>query len=326
MQGIIRTGDGGPEVLELGEVPVPIPGPTQLLIDVKATALNRADTIQRQGGYPPPPGESEILGLELAGVVASWGDQVEGFERRDRVFGLVGGGAYAEQAVIDYRMAMPIPDGWSFEKAAAVTEVFFTANETLFTLGGLRAGESVLIHAGGSGVGTAGTQMAHHAGARVFITAGSAEKIERSKQLGCTEGINYKEQDFAEEIMRLTDGEGVELVQDFIGAPYLERNLSILKTRGRLVMVGLMGGAAAELNMSQIMRKRLQVFGSVMRPQSIEEKIGITQRFVDRWLPLLKEGKIQPIIDCVMPLSQASEAHEYMEANRNFGKIILKVG
>ena len=325
MQGIIRTGDGGPEVLELGEVPVPIPGPTQLLIDVKATALNRADTIQRQGGYPPPPGESEILGLELAGVVAAWGDEVEGFERGDRVFGLVGGGAYAEQAVIDYRMAMPIPDDWSFEKAAAVTEVFFTANETLFTLGGLRAGESVLIHAGGSGVGTAGTQMAHQAGARVFITAGSAEKIERSKQLGCTEGINYKEQDFAEEIMRLTDGEGVELVQDFIGAPYLESNLSILKTRGRMVMVGLMGGAAAELNMSQIMRKRLQVFGSVMRPQSIEEKIGITKRFVDRWLPLLKEGKIQPIIDCVMPLSQASEAHAYMEANRNFGKIILKV-
>ena len=167
--------------------------------------------------------------------------------------------------------------------------------------------------------------MAHQAGARVFITAGSAEKIERSKQLGCTEGINYKEQDFAEEVMRLTDGEGVELVQDFIGAPYLERNLSILKTRGRMVMVGLMGGAAAELNMSQIMRKRLQVFGSVMRPQSIEEKIGITQRFVDRWLPLLKEGKIQPIIDCVMPLSQASEAHAYMEANQNFGKIILKV-
>ena len=208
MQGIIRTGDGGPEVLKLGEVPAPTPGPTQLLIDVKATALNRADTIQRQGGYPPPPGESEILGLELAGVVAAWGTEVEGFERGDRVFGLVGGGAYAEQAVIDYRMAMPIPDDWSFEKAAAVTEVFFTANETLFTLGGLSAGESVLIHAGGSGVGTAGTQMAHHAGARVFITAGSAEKIERSKQLGCTEGINYKEQDFAEEIMRLTDGEG----------------------------------------------------------------------------------------------------------------------
>ena len=142
------------------------------------------------------------MGLELAGVVAAWGDEVEGFERGDRVFGLVGGGAYAEQAVIDYRMAMPIPDDWSFEKAAAVTEVFFTANETLFTLGGLRAGESVLIHAGGSGVGTAGTQMAHHAGARVFITAGSAEKIERSKQLGCTEGINYKEQDFETEIMR----------------------------------------------------------------------------------------------------------------------------
>ncbi|MCZ6677531.1 MAG: NAD(P)H-quinone oxidoreductase [Candidatus Poribacteria bacterium] len=325
MKAIIRTGDGGPEVLKLGDAPDPIPGPTQLLINVKATALNRADTLQRQGLYPQPPGESEILGLEIAGQVEAMGTEVQSFKPGDRVFGLVGGGGYAEQAVIDYRMGIPIPEGWSFEQAAAVAEVFFTANETLFTLGGLRAGETVLIHAGGSGVGTAGTQMAHQAGARVFITAGSAEKIEQSKQLGCTEGINYKEHDFATEVMRLTDGKGVDVVQDFIGEPYLERNLSILKTRGRLVCVGLMGGAVAEINLGQIMRKRLQIFGSVMRPQSLEEKIGITQRFVDRWLPLLKEGKIHPIIDCVMPLSQAREAHEYMEANQNFGKIILKV-
>ena len=242
MKAIIRTGDGGPEVLKLGEIPAPTPGPTQLLIKVRATALNRADTIQRQGGYPPPPGEPETLGLEIAGVVETMGDEVIGFTQGDHVFGLVGGGGYAQQAVIDYRMAMPIPEGWSFEHAAAVTEVFFTANETLFTLGGLCAGETVLIHAGGSGVGTAGTQMAHHAGARVFITAGSAEKIEGCKILGCTEGINYKECDFAEEIMRLTDGKGVDVVQDFIGAPYWERNLSILKPRGRLVIVGLMGG------------------------------------------------------------------------------------
>ncbi len=326
MKGIIRTGDGGPEVLKLADVPAPNPGRTQLLINVKATALNRADTLQRQGLYLPPPGESKMLGLELAGVVEVMGAEVSGFQRGDRVFGLVGGGAYAEQAVIDYRMAMPIPENWSFEQAAAVTEVFFTANETLFTIGGLRAGETALIHAGGSGVGTAGTQMAYRAGVRVFITAGSVEKIQKSKQLGCTEGINYKEQDFAVEIIRLTNGEGVDLVQDFIGAPYLERNLSILKTRGRLVMVGLMGGGVGEINLGLIMRKRLQVFGSVMRPQSIKEKIGITQRFVNRWLPLLKDGTARPIIDCVMPLSQAREAHEYMEANRNFGKIILKVG
>jgi putative PIG3 family NAD(P)H quinone oxidoreductase len=326
MKGIIKTGDGGPEVLKLAEIPAPIPGATQLLINVKATALNRADTLQRRGLYPPPPGESDILGLELAGTVEAMGAEVTGFKRGERVFGLVGGGGYAEQAVLDYRMAMPIPEGWSFEQAAAVPEVFFTANETLFTLGGLSAGETVLIHAGGSGVGTAGTQMAHQAGARVFITAGTAEKITKSKMLGCTEGINYKAHDFAEEIMRLTGGEGVDVIQDFIGAPYLERNLSILKPRGRLVIVGLMGGATGEVNLGVILRKRLQIFGSVMRPLPLEEKIRITQRFMDTWLPLLREGKIKPIIDTVMPLSQAGEAHEYMEANRNFGKIILKVG
>ena len=325
MKGIIKTSDGGPDVLKLAEIPAPLSGPKQLLINVKATALNRADTLQRRGLYPPPPGESEILGLELAGTVEAMGDEVTDFKRGDRVFGLVGGGGYAEQAVIDYRMAMPIPENWSFEQAAAVPEVFFTANETLFTLGGLSAGETVLIHAGGSGVGTAGTQMAHQAGARIFITAGSAEKIRKSEALGCTEGINYKERDFAEEIMRLTGGEGVDVVQDFIGAPYLKRNLSILKPRGRLVIVGLMGGSAADIDLGQVLRKRLQILGSVMRPLPLEEKIRITQRFMNRWLPLLKEGKIKPIIDTVMPLSQAREAHEYMEANRNFGKIILRV-
>jgi putative PIG3 family NAD(P)H quinone oxidoreductase len=326
MKAIIRTADGGPEVLKLAEVPDPTPGPTQLLVEVKATALNRADLLQRRGLYPPPPGESEILGLEIAGIVKATGDAVEGFAPGDRVFGLVGGGGYAELCLIDYRMAMSIPDNWSFEQAAAVPEVFFTANETLFTIGGLSAGETALIHAGGGGVGTAGVQMAHHAGARVFITAGSAEKIRKSKQLGCTEGVNYKEQDFADEILRLTNGEGVDLIQDFIGAAYLKRNLSILKPRGRLVVVGLMGGAIGEIDLSQILRKRLQIFGSVMRPLPLEEKIRITQRFVNRWLPPLRDSKIRSVIDCVTPLSEARQAHEYMESNRNFGKIILKVG
>ena len=202
---------------------------------------------------------------------------------------------------------------------------FFTANETLFTLGRLRQNETVLIHAGGSGVGTTGTQMAHQIGARVFITAGTEDKITKSKALGCTEGINYTECNFAEEIMRLTKGEGVDVVQDFIGAPYLEQNLSILKPRGRLLMAGLMGGTTVEANLRHILSKRLQIFGSVMRSLPIEEKIQITKRFVTRWLPLLREGRIKPIIDTVMRLSQAREAHEHMEANRNFGKIILKI-
>lgn len=326
MKAIIRTGDGAPEVLQLSEVPAPHPTETQLLVDVKATALNRADLIQRRGGYPPPPGESEVLGLEIAGTVSAMGDAVEGcVSKGDRVFGLVGGGGYAAQAVIDYRMAMPIPDEWSFEQAAAVPEVFFTANENIFTLGGLAAAETILIHAGGSGVGTAGIQMAHHAGARVFVTAGTQEKIENCKALGAVEGINYKNTDFVTEIQQLTEGEGVDVVLDFIGAPYLARNLSILKTKGRLLQVGLIGGAATEINLNTVMRNRLQIIGSVMRPQSLEEKIAITQRFMARWLPELKAGTLQPVIDTVFPLAQARQAHEYMEANRNFGKILLRV-
>ena len=325
MKAIVRIGDGGPEVLQLSEVPAPIPTATQLLVDVHATALNRADLIQRRGGYPPPPGESEILGLEIAGTVTALGSAVEGVSEGDRVFGLVGGGGYAAQAVLDYRMAMPIPDRWSFEEAAAVPEVFFTANENIFTLGALSAGETILIHAGGSGVGTAGIQIAHHAGADVFVTAGTPEKIDKCKALGAIEGINYKTTDFVAAIERLTGAEGVDVVLDFIGAPYLERNLSILKTKGRLLQVGLIGGATAEINLGMLMRNRLKVIGSVMRPQSIDEKIAITQRFVDRWLPELKRGVLQPIIDTVFPLAEARQAHTYMEANRNFGKIILKV-
>ncbi len=325
MKAVTRTGDGGPEVLQLDDVPPPQPTETQLLVNVRATSLNRADLIQRRGGYPPPQGESEILGLEIAGTVLGMGTEVNGFNEGDRVFGLVGGGGYAEQVVIDYRMAMFIPSDWSFEQAAAVPEVFFTANENIFTLGRLSAGETILIHAGGSGVGTAGIQIANHAGARVFVTAGTDDKIANCKSLGATEGINYKHSDFVAEIERLTNGEGVGVILDFIGAPYLQRNLQILKIKGRLLQVGLMGGSVTEMDLGIVMRKRLQVIGSVMRPQSLEEKIAITQRFVERWLPELKGGKLRPIIDSVYPLTEAREAHEYMEANRNFGKIILKI-
>ena len=325
MKAVTRSGDGGPEVLQVGEVPTPILKETHLLVNVCATALNRADLIQRRGGYPPPPGEPEILGLEIAGTVSEMGTQVNGFKKGDRVFGLVGGGAYAEKAVIDYRMAMLIPDKWSFEQAAAVPEVFFTANENIFTLGRLAAGETILIHAGGSGVGTAGIQIAQHAGAHVFVTAGSSDKIQKCVALGAIAGINYKQTDFVAEIERLTDGEGVDVVLDFIGAPYLARNLQILKTKGRLSQVGLMGGSSTEIDLGMVMRKRLQINGSVMRPQSLEEKIAITHRFVERWLPELKTGNLQPVIDTVFPLSQVHEAHAYMEANQNTGKIILKV-
>ena len=325
MRAITFATPGGPEVLRLTTVPDLVPTPEQVLVRVRATALNRADTMQRTGNYPPPAGESDILGLELAGEVEAVGAAVKGIAPGDRVFGLVGSGGYAEKAVIDARMAIPMPAGWSFAQAAAVPEVFFTAQETLFTLGGLKEGETVLIHAAASGVGTAGMQMARETGARILVTAGSTEKMQRCIELGATAGCNYKERDFADWVKEVTKGQGVDLIEDFIGAAYWDQNLRCLKTGGRLVLVGLMGGAKVEANLGLLMTKRLQVFGSVLRSRPLADKIAIAQRFRVHWLPLLAAGRIKPIIDRVFPLAQASDAHRYMEENRNVGKIILEV-
>ena len=325
MQAITVAAPGGPEALHLTTVPDPVPRSDQVRVRVRATALNRADVMQRMGSYPPPPGESDILGLELAGEVEAVGAAVKDLVPGDRVFGLVGSGGYAEKAVIDARMAMPMPAGWDFTQAAAVPEVFFTAQETLFTLGGLKEGETVLIHAAASGVGTAGIQMARETGARIFVTAGSAEKIQRCIELGATVGCNYKERDFADWVKEVTNGQGVDLIEDFIGAAYWDRNLRSLKTGGRLVLVGLMGGAKVEANLGLLMTKRLQIFGSVLRSRPLADKIAITQRFRATWLPLLAAGRVKPIIDRVFPLAQAADAHRCMEENRNFGKIILSV-
>ncbi len=325
MQAVTVTAPGGPEVLRVTTVPDPVPAPEQILVHVRATALNRADVMQRLGQYPPPPGESDILGLELAGEVEAVGAAVTDRAPGDRVFGLVGSGGYAEKAVIDARMAMPIPPGWSFVQAAAVPEVFFTAQETIFTLAGLKKGETLLVHAAASGVGTAGIQMARETGARIFVTAGSAEKIQRCLELGATAGCNYKERDFADWVKEVTNGQGVDVIEDFIGAAYWDRNLRSLKTGGRLVLVGLMGGAKVEANLGLIMTKRLQVFGSVLRSRPLADKIAIPQRFRTNWLPLLATGRITPVVDQVFPLAQVANAHRYMEENRNFGKIILSV-
>lgn len=325
MQAVTVTAPGGPEVLRLTTVPDPVPTPEQILVRVRATALNRADVMQRLGQYPPPPGESDILGLELAGEVEAVGAAVKDFTPGDRVFGLVGSGGYAEKAVIDARMAMPMPPGWSFTQAAAVPEVFFTAQETIFTLAGLQKGETLLIHAAASGVGTAGIQMARETGARIFVTAGSSDKIQRCIDLGATAGCNYKERDFADWIKEATSGQGVDVIEDFIGAAYWDRNLRSLKIGGRLVLVGLMGGVKIEANLGLIMTKRLQVFGSVLRSRPLADKIAITQRFRANWLPLLAAGRITPVVDRVFPIAQVADAHRYMEENRNFGKIILSV-
>ena len=314
---------GGPEVLTMVDAPKPEAGPGELLVRVRAAGVNRADCLQRAGSYPMPPGLGNVPGLEIAGEVVDAGAGVESFAPGDRVFGLVAQGGYAEHAVLDAGLTVPLPDGWSFAEGAAVIEVYCTANETVFELGGLDAGQTLLVHAGASGVGTAAVQMAKHAGATVYFTAGSRGKIDRVLDLGADHGILYKTEDFVEEVLRITRGEGVDVVEDFIGADYLARNLAILKPTGTLLLVGLMGGQVAPFDLGGMLRKRLSIRGFTLRAQPVENKRAIVGRFRARWLPLLAAGAIRPVIDEVVPFAQVRRAHEKMEANANFGKIIL---
>lgn len=323
MRAITQAHTNAP--LELSEIPAPKPNPEQLLIRVHATALNRADLLQRCGKYPPPPGESTILGLEIAGEIVKLGANVQGFQIGQRIFGLVGSGGYAEYACIDQGLAMPIPENFSYVQAAAIPEAFLTANEALFTLGNLNSSETILIHAGASGVGSAAIQLAHQTGATVFTTVSSAEKAAQVTALGANNVINYKEQDFSTIIKELTQDKGVNVIIDFIGASYLEKNLASLCDNGRLVCVGLLGGTKAEINLATVLTKRLQIKGLVMRHRSIADKRAITQRFMATQLPLINKGLLQPVIDTVYPLAKAQQAHEHMESNANIGKIILEI-
>jgi putative PIG3 family NAD(P)H quinone oxidoreductase len=326
-RAVVCDGHGGVEVLRISEIPRPEPGPGQLLVRVRAAALNRADLLQRAGEYAPPAGESDILGVEIAGEVEGWGDGVEGFRPGQGVLGIVGSGGYAEHCLMDAGMAVPVPAGWSWVDAAAVPEVFYTADTTLFELGELAAGQSVLIHAAASGVGTACIQLAREVGAaRIFCTAGSDEKLARCRELGSPAeviGINRKTQDFVEEIRRVTGGAGVDVVEDFVGIEYLARNLAVLKDGGRLVVVGLLGGWEGSIDLLPVVLRRLQIKGSAMRPRSLADKRAITRKFQERWLPLLAAARLKPVIDSVFPLEKVAAAHERMESNESFGKIIL---
>jgi len=315
---------GGPDVLEIVDLPEPGPGTGQLLVRNFAAGLNRADLLQRRGLYPPPAGESDILGLEFAGEVAAAGEGVEGFSRGDRVFGLCGGGAYAEFLVVDARLAVSIPSNMSYESAAAAPEAFYTAEDGLFSLGGLKEGQTVLVHAGASGVGTAAIQLAVAAGARVIATAGTAEKAVACEELGAA-GVNYREKDFSEAVAGLTAGEGVDLLLDLVGASYWDRNIASLRSGGRMVLLGLLGGASAEVNLGAVLSKRLSIIGSVMRSRSTEEKAEVTARFRERTLPLLESGDLKTVVDSILPLEDVRQAHERMEENLNTGKIILRL-
>ena len=324
MRAAVITEPGGPGVFQVQEVADPIPGSDDVLVDVKATALNRADLNQRQGNYPAPSGiSSDVPGLEFSGVVLEVGSGVSGLSSGDKVFGLLGGGGYATRVATHHLMAMAMPPNLDFVQAAAVPEVFFTAYDALFNHCGLEMGESVLIHAVGSGVGTAALQMAHHAGAKVFGTAGSADKLAKAAELGLDVGINYNEQDFAEVVRHHTNGAGVNVILDVIGQPYWDQNLQSLSLWGRMVLVGLMGGGRAEINLGALMPKRLRVSGTTLRTRTLDEKIGVTQQFKRHVLPLIADGRIRPVIDRTFPLDEVSDAHEYMESNANFGKIVL---
>lgn len=311
--------------MKLGEAPAPPMRPGSLRIRVAATAVNRADLLQRQGLYPPPAGESEILGLECAGEVTEMARDVAGWNIGDRAMALLGGGGYAEEAVVAAGCAMRVPDRLSLEEAAAVPEVFLTVFLNLFQLAGLRDGGSALVHGGGSGIGTAAIQLVKAVGGTILVTAGSDRKCARCLELGADLAVNYRTADFAQACREATDGRGVDVVLDSIGAPYLEKNLASLAVGGRLVLIGLMGGPSAEISLAQLLARRLQVIGSTLRGRPIEEKSAITAAFEGRFGPMLAAGTIGPVIDRILPLREAPAAHRVVKASEHFGKVVLRV-
>ena len=326
MKAIRVLEPGGPEKLQIVDEPEPVPGTGELAIDIHASALNRADLLQRRGLYPPPPGVTEILGLECAGVIHAYGPGcVRKWPLGTRVMALLGGGGYAERVVVPEAWAMPVPQALSLEQAAAIPEAFLTAREALLAAGRLEPRESVLIHAAAGGVGSAAVQLARSLGARVFATAGGREKCEWVRGLGADVVIDYKSQDFAAVIAEHTGGEGVNVILDFVGAAYAEKHAVCLATLGRHVLLGLLGGAQTSIHLGRLLSKRQTLVGLTMRSRSVLEKSELARAFVRTSLPLFEDGRLRPLIDRVFELSAVAEAHERMEANLNLGKIVLKM-
>ena len=324
MRAVVITQPGGPEVLEVQDVETPEPVGDQVRVRVRASGVNRADLLQRAGGYAAPPGSPEhIPGLEFAGEVDAVGPLVRAWKAGQRVMGLAGGGAQAEYILAHEGLLVEIPQNLDFVQAAAVPEVFMTAHDALFTQAGLQIGERVLIHAAGSGVGTAAIQLAHAAGASVFGTSRTPEKLERARALGLDVALSH--QDFAATVNHLTDGNGVHVVLDFIGAAYMAQNLEALGMWGRIVFLATMGGAQANVNLGMLMGKRISMRGVTLRTRTLEEKLAVTRRFATHVLPLLASGKVQPVIEHVYPLHEIAAAHTAMGENRNFGKLVISV-
>ncbi len=325
MKAILYDEPGDESVLYLGETADPALGAGEVRLRVRACAVNRADLLQRQGMYPPPPGASPILGLECAGEVVELGAGVRGWRVGDRAMALLAGGGYAEQVVVHAGSLLPVPAHFSWEQAASLPEVYLTVFLTVFQLGALREGGAVLVHGGGSGIGTACTQLAKRAGAIVVATAGSDAKCQRCLELGADVAVNYREGDFVAAAKQATGGRGVDVVLDSIGAPYLERNLAALAIGGRLVVIGLMGGASAGLNLAALLARRLSVIGSTLRARPVEEKAELVAAFRARFGAALEQGALVPVIDRALPLAEAGLAHRAMKASEHFGKIALRV-
>jgi putative PIG3 family NAD(P)H quinone oxidoreductase len=324
MRAVVITRTGGPEVLQIREVPDPAPGPQDVVVRVRAAGVNRADLLQRLGRYPAPPGVVEnVPGLEFAGEVAHCGAQVRTLQVGDRVMGILGGGGYAEKVALHERLCLRVPPAMTWENAGATPEAFLTAYDALFRCGSLSAGELLLIQAAGSGVGTAAAQLAWVAGARVIGLSRTDDKRRRLSQLGLRQVFDPSAPDLADAILAATAGEGVDVVLDLVGAPAWPLHISVMRERGRIVLIGLMGGARVEIDLFELMRKRLTVVGSVLRSRAHDDKIVLVQEFGERIVPLITLGRISPIVHCTMPLSEAADAHRIMERNENFGKIVL---
>ncbi|KAB8144328.1 NAD(P)H-quinone oxidoreductase [Chloroflexia bacterium SDU3-3] len=322
MHAIHILSPGGPEVLGWGRAPDPTPAPGELLVRVHATAINRADLLQRRGSYPPPAGASPILGLELAGeVVQAAGDFAVG----DRVMALVTGGGYAELATVPATAAMPIPAELSYAQAAAIPEAFLTAHLNLFTLCGLRAGEVALIHAGASGVGSAAIQLARAAGATVITTAGSAEKLAATRQLGADIAINYRDEDFGARVLEATSGRGADVILDFVGAPYWGANMAAAAQGGRMALIGFLGGSRGQIDLGAILAKSLTVTGTTLRRTPMPQKAALVRDFSTFALGRFASGELRPVIDRELPIQSAAEAHAYVERNQNIGKVVLTI-
>jgi len=323
VKAIVIEKPGDESVMVIGDEPAPVLGAGCLRIRVAATAVNRADLLQRQGLYPPPPGASEILGLECAGEVIEIARDVAGWNVGDRVMALLPGGGYAEEVVVHAGSAMRVPDGLALEHAAALPEVFLTVFLNVFQLGALPEGGVALVHGGGSGIGTAAIQLIKASGAKAIVTAGSDEKCQRCLDLGADVALNYRTGDFAAAAKEATGGRGVDVVLDSIGAPYLKNNLASLAIGGRLVMIGLMGGAKTEINLGMLLARRLQVMGSTLRARPVEEKAAIVSGFLERFGDALASERIAPVVDRVLDLADAPEAHRTLKASEHFGKVVL---